>query len=62
MADVLGEITVPVSRWFYLWRYVRWLLPVWDRLSFQMQAQQQTNWCSAAVSTSVSHYYDAAST
>jgi lysozyme family protein len=28
-------------------------------LEFTMQAQQQTNWCWAAVSTSVSHFYDA---
>jgi hypothetical protein len=27
-----------------------------------MQTQQQTNWCWAAVATSVSHFYDAAST
>jgi len=33
----------------------------WDRLQFQMQPQQQSNWCWAAVATSVSHYYDAAS-
>jgi Papain-like cysteine protease AvrRpt2 len=34
----------------------------WDRLSFTMQHQLQTNWCWAAVSTSVSHYYDSSST
>ena len=62
LSDLLGEVAVPVSRRFDLWRFVRWFLPVWDRLSFQMQAQQQTNWCWAAVSTSVSHYYDASST
>jgi hypothetical protein len=62
LTDLLGELTVPVSRWFDLWGRIRWLLPLWDRLSFQMQTQQQTNWCWAAVSTSVSHYYDASST
>jgi hypothetical protein len=62
VSDVLGGITIPVSRFLNIWRYIRWLLPTWDRLSFQMQAQQQTNWCWAAVSTSVSHYYDASST
>ncbi len=30
-------------------------------LKFTMQAQQQTNWCWAAVSTSVSHFYDPSS-
>jgi hypothetical protein len=62
VSDLVGGISVPVSRWFDLWRYVRWLLPIWDRLSFQMQVQQQANWCWAAVATSVSHYYEASST
>ena len=49
-------------------RLVEWLLCVlawlrrWRRLSFTMQHQQQTQWCWAAVSTSVSVYYDASST
>lgn len=34
----------------------------WHRLDFSMQAQQQTNWCWAAVSTSVALFYDPAST
>jgi len=58
LADVAGVVTLPVSRRFELWKYIRWLLPAWDRLSFQMQHQQQTNWCWAAVSTSVALYYD----
>lgn len=34
----------------------------WHRLDFTMQHQQQTNWCWAAVATSVSLFYDPAST
>jgi len=34
----------------------------WHRLDFMMQHQQQTNWCWAAVSTSVALFYDPAST
>jgi hypothetical protein len=62
LEDLLGTVTVPVTRWLDLWKHVRHLLPRWDRLAFNMQHQQQNNWCWAAVSTSVSHYYDAAST
>jgi hypothetical protein len=32
--------------------------PLWDRLAFTMQRQQQTNWCWAAVAASVAQYYD----
>ena len=31
------------------------------KLAFSMQAQTQTNWCWAAVSTSISHYFNGAS-
>jgi hypothetical protein len=58
LADLAGLVTVPAARRLDLWKYIRWLLPVWDRLSFQMQHQQQANWCWAAVSTSVALYYD----
>jgi hypothetical protein len=58
LADLAGMVTVPAARRLDLWKYIRWLLPVWDRLSFQMQHQQQANWCWAAVSTSVALYYD----
>ena len=34
----------------------------WHRLDFAMQHQQQTNWCWAAVATSVALFYDPAST
>ena len=34
----------------------------WHRLDFAMQHQQQTNWCWAAVATSISLFYDPAST
>jgi Papain-like cysteine protease AvrRpt2 len=57
-SDAVGEIVLPFARRLHLWRYVWWLLPLWDRLNFQMQHQQQTNWCWAAVSTSVALYYD----
>lgn len=42
--------------------YVIIRLLQWHRLDFAMQHQQQTNWCWAAVSTSVALFYDAAST
>jgi hypothetical protein len=55
-----------------LWRVVRWVHRLWwlifrwfhrwRRLAFTMQHQQQTQWCWAAVSTSVSLYYDTSST
>jgi Papain-like cysteine protease AvrRpt2 len=62
VTDVFGEVLVPFTRRLGLWKYIWWLLPRWDRLSFQMQHQQQTNWCWAAVSTSVALYYDSTST
>jgi hypothetical protein len=48
-----------------LWRILRllkWWRCRWRRLAFTMQPQQQTQWCWAAVSTSVSLYYDSSST
>jgi hypothetical protein len=55
-----------------LWRVVRWVHRLWwlifrwfhrwRRIAFTMQHQQQTQWCWAAVSTSVSLYYDTSST
>lgn len=62
LLDLVGTHAIPVARWFDLWWYLRALIPQWDRLSFTMQHQQQSNWCWAAVSTSVSLYYDASST
>jgi hypothetical protein len=38
------------------------LAPSSQTLTFSIQKQLQTNWCWAAVSTSVSHFYNAAST
>jgi Papain-like cysteine protease AvrRpt2 len=38
------------------------LAPSSGKLAFTIQPQQQTNWCWAAVSTSVSHFFSAAST
>ena len=37
------------------------LAPASGRLAFTIQKQQQSNWCWAAVSTSVSHFFSAAS-
>jgi hypothetical protein len=58
----VDRIALPPLRDFhhFWWRdfLKRWL---WDRLAFTMQPQQQANWCWAAVSTSVSHYYDTGS-
>lgn len=62
LRHVLGEELIPVSRWFDIWKHIHHWFPRWDRLSFNMQAQQQTNWCWAATSTSVSYFYDAGST
>jgi hypothetical protein len=61
LSDLVGEVAVPVSRWFHLWRYLRCLLPRWDRLSFAMQQQEESNWCWAAVSTSIALYYEPSS-
>jgi hypothetical protein len=36
--------------------------PFWQRLAFQMEPQEQSNWCWAAVATSVAHAYDNSST
>jgi hypothetical protein len=51
--------------WCDLWRrLLAWLdchFHWWRRLTFAMQAQLQSQWCWAANSTSVSHYYDSAS-
>ena len=47
------------------WRdIIAWILRLfrWHRLDFAMQHQQQTNWCWAAVATSVALFYDPAST
>jgi hypothetical protein len=54
--------TLSAARLIQLWKHFHHVLPRWDRLSFHMQHQQQSNWCWAAVSTSVSHYYDPTST
>jgi hypothetical protein len=61
VADLIGAVTLPVARRLDLWNYVWWVLPPWDRLNFQMQHQQQTNWCWAAVSTSVALHYNPSS-
>lgn len=47
-------------RWLW-WLIFHWIHR-WRRLAFTMQHQQQTQWCWAAVSTSVSLYYDPSST
>src|SRR5262245_55532768 len=47
------------------WRYIIAVIVrlfAWRRLDFSMQHQQQTNWCWAAVSTSVALFYNPAST
>lgn len=41
--------------WPWLWQILR--LFRWHRLDFSMQHQQQTNWCWAAVSTSVALFF-----
>jgi hypothetical protein len=52
--------------WCGLWRrLLAWLdchFHWWRRLTFAMQTQLQSQWCWAAHSTSVSHFYDGAST
>jgi len=52
IAEVLAEALV---RW---WERI----PVWRRLDFAMQHQQQTQWCWAATSVSVAKYYRSWST
>ncbi len=67
------DVAISISwwSWFITWlrrllarllHILNELLGGWDRLSFTMQHQQQTQWCWAAVSTSVSHFYNPAST
>jgi hypothetical protein len=54
-----------IARLLVNWRdIIRAILRLfrWHRLDFAMQHQQQTNWCWAAVSTSVALFYDPAST
>jgi hypothetical protein len=69
----LSDRVEPAARWRFIldwlwwiwWRLIWWLeclLKLWRRLSFTMQAQLQTQWCWAANSVSVSHFYDSAST
>ena len=62
LEKLLGTVEIKVKRWFDLWKYLKWLLPQWDRLGFNMQSQQQTNWCWAATSTSTAVYYNATTT
>jgi hypothetical protein len=54
-------IVLPPLRWRHDWwrDFLKYWL--WDRLPFTMQHQEQSNWCWAAVSTSVSHYYHSGS-
>lgn len=54
---VLSETLVARGVWESAIR--RWwkLVPLWVRLEFTMQFQQQTQWCWAALSVSVSRYY-----
>jgi Papain-like cysteine protease AvrRpt2 len=60
-----AQLLPNIARFLVDWREIfvailRILL--WHRLDFAMQHQQQTNWCWAAVATSVSLFYDPAST
>lgn len=55
----VGRLVIEIAWWA---RGLFRLIPVWRRLAFTMQAQQQTQWCWSAVATSVSHFYDASST
>ncbi|WP_331447405.1 papain-like cysteine protease family protein [Streptomyces xanthochromogenes] len=53
--NIVTDITVLDGKPDYrLWDY--------QRLAFNMQAQTQSNWCWAAVATSIALYYNAAST
>jgi hypothetical protein len=67
-AEARKHLDVPLLRdWRDLLRW-DWILALllrllrWHRLDFMMQYQQQTNWCWAAVATSVALFYDPAST
>lgn len=54
-----------LMRLFINWNsLIAWILRLfrWHRLAFNMQHQQQTNWCWAAVATSVALFYQPAST
>ncbi len=68
----IAVAVVKAIRVVYVWvrhslaDLIAWLAerfaPTWQRLTFNMQTQQQTNWCWAAVSTSVALFYDPSST
>jgi len=73
--SILSKSRIPLrkeARRGLLWLIIRWIhwlwwlifhwFHRWRRLAFTMQHQQQTQWCWAAVSTSVSLYYDTSST
>jgi peptidase C39-like protein len=49
-----------VRDWIDIARLIEDLL--WDRLDLSVPLQEQNNWCWAATSDGVSHYYDASST
>lgn len=73
--SILGSSRVPLrppakrTIWWRIFSWFQWLwwllirfIYRWRQLAFTMQHQQQTQWCWAAVSTSVSLYYDPSST
>ena len=65
LSDHIAGPASEILRQHLLWweNKVAWLVRLlqWHRLDFHMQYQQQTNWCWAAVATSVAHFYDPAS-
>src|SRR5262245_21318035 len=60
-AKLRGDIARTLVDW---WALVAAIVRIfaWHRLDFTMQHQQQTNWCWAAVATSVALFYDPAIT
>jgi hypothetical protein len=55
---VFAEVEIArrvLERAFDRWRT---LIPLWRRLTFTMQHQEQTQWCWSATSVSVAAYYD----
>jgi Papain-like cysteine protease AvrRpt2 len=55
-----------LDRWSWVWQRIlgllECLLKLWRRLALAMQPQLQSQWCWAACATSVSLFYDGAST
>lgn len=58
--SALWQSRYRIFDWIDIWRLIDDLL--WDRLSLTVSHQEQNNWCWAATSDGVAHFYDPSST